>query len=55
MKFSSILAAGALFAVAAASDNKEPLTITRVSPGDGKTFPKVGDTIKVHYTGTVNI
>ena len=22
-------------------------------PGDGKTFPKKGDTMKMHYTGTL--
>lgn len=31
------------------------VTLTRNAdaPGDGKTFPKAGDTVKVHYTGTL--
>ncbi|XP_060568757.1 uncharacterized protein LOC132727328 isoform X2 [Ruditapes philippinarum] len=27
--------------------------VVRVSPGDGKTFPKPGDTLSMHYTGTL--
>lgn len=27
--------------------------IEKLSPGDGKTFPKVGDTVTMHYTGTL--
>ena len=27
--------------------------IEKISPGDGKTFPKVGDTVTMHYTGTL--
>ncbi|KAL4063299.1 hypothetical protein V8B97DRAFT_1876954 [Scleroderma yunnanense] len=26
--------------------------IERISPGDGKTFPKPGDTVTIHYVGT---
>ena len=29
------------------------LKIEVVSPGDGKTFPKAGDLLTVHYTGTL--
>eukprot|EP00462_Mataza_sp_D1_P003180 CAMPEP_0175103468 /NCGR_PEP_ID=MMETSP0086_2-20121207/9105_1 /TAXON_ID=136419 /ORGANISM="Unknown Unknown, Strain D1" /LENGTH=108 /DNA_ID=CAMNT_0016378585 /DNA_START=61 /DNA_END=387 /DNA_ORIENTATION=- len=29
------------------------MTIERISHGDGVNFPKKGDTIKVHYTGTL--
>jgi len=25
--------------------------VETVTPGDGKSFPKVGDTVTVHYTG----
>jgi len=24
-----------------------------LTPGDGKTFPKIGDMVRVHYVGTV--
>jgi FKBP-type peptidyl-prolyl cis-trans isomerase len=27
--------------------------ITDIHPGDGKTFPQVGQTVTVHYTGTL--
>ncbi|TKY89674.1 hypothetical protein EX895_001459 [Sporisorium graminicola] len=27
--------------------------IEKISPGDGKSFPKVGDTVTMHYTGTL--
>lgn len=27
--------------------------IERITPGDGKTFPKPGDTVTMHYTGTL--
>ncbi len=27
--------------------------ITEIHPGDGKTFPKAGQTVTVHYTGTL--
>ncbi|KAK9808902.1 hypothetical protein WJX72_006080 [[Myrmecia] bisecta] len=27
--------------------------VDRVSPGDGKNFPKPGNKVKVHYTGTL--
>jgi len=29
------------------------VTIEKLSPGDGKTFPKRGDTVKIHYVGTL--
>ncbi|KAL3434305.1 FK506-binding protein 1A [Aspergillus tetrazonus] len=27
--------------------------VQRISPGDGKNFPKPGDTVSIHYTGTL--
>lgn len=27
--------------------------INSISPGDGKTFPKKGDTVTIHYVGTL--
>ena len=27
------------------------VTVQQISPGDGKTFPKPGDRVKIHYTG----
>ncbi|KAK4051365.1 FK506 binding protein proline rotamase rapamycin-binding protein [Microbotryomycetes sp. JL201] len=27
--------------------------IETITPGDGKTFPKKGDTVSIHYTGTL--
>ncbi|KAG9124894.1 FK506 binding protein proline rotamase rapamycin-binding protein [Ceratobasidium sp. 392] len=27
--------------------------VERISPGDGKTFPKKGDTVQIHYVGTL--
>lgn len=29
------------------------VTIERLSPGDGKSFPQPGDTVKMHYVGTL--
>ncbi len=29
------------------------VTIERLSPGDGKNFPQAGDTVKIHYVGTL--
>ena len=29
------------------------VSIEVITPGDGVTFPKKGDTVKVHYTGTL--
>uniref|UniRef100_A0A023F9G1 peptidylprolyl isomerase n=3 Tax=Triatominae TaxID=70999 RepID=A0A023F9G1_TRIIF len=29
------------------------VTVETVSPGDGQTFPKTGQTVVVHYTGTL--
>ena len=29
------------------------LGVEQLSPGDGKTFPQKGDTLQVHYTGTL--
>ncbi|KAG2071361.1 peptidyl-prolyl cis-trans isomerase [Suillus decipiens] len=29
------------------------VTIETITPGDGKTFPKPGDTVKIHYVGTL--
>lgn len=29
------------------------LKIERLSPGDGKNFPKAGDNVTMHYTGTL--
>merc|ERR1712166_1036432 len=42
-----------LAAIFAAVVAGKGMSITRVSPGDGVSFPKKGDTIKVHYTGTL--
>lgn len=28
-------------------------SVETISPGDGKSFPKVGDTVTIHYTGTL--
>eukprot|EP00163_Fabomonas_tropica_P003254 TRINITY_DN1273_c0_g5_i1.p1 TRINITY_DN1273_c0_g5~~TRINITY_DN1273_c0_g5_i1.p1 ORF type:complete len:178 (+),score=28.21 TRINITY_DN1273_c0_g5_i1:199-732(+) len=44
------LVACALFASAHAG-----VTIDVKTPGDGKNFPKKGDSISVHYTGTVRL
>lgn len=27
--------------------------VERITPGDGKTFPKPGDTVEIHYVGTL--
>jgi FK506-binding protein 1 len=29
------------------------VTVDSVSPGDGKTYPKAGDTVTMHYHGTL--
>ncbi|OMJ14353.1 FK506-binding protein 1 [Smittium culicis] len=29
------------------------VTVDRLSPGDGSNFPKVGDKLSMHYTGTL--
>ncbi|KAF9498995.1 peptidyl-prolyl cis-trans isomerase [Pleurotus eryngii] len=29
------------------------VTVERITPGDGKTFPKTGDTVFIHYVGTL--
>ncbi|KAH8810311.1 hypothetical protein DL96DRAFT_534218 [Flagelloscypha sp. PMI_526] len=29
------------------------VTIDKISPGDGKTFPKKGDMVTIHYHGTL--
>jgi len=29
------------------------VTVERISPGDGKNFPKKGDTVSMHYVGTL--
>ncbi|ORY22763.1 hypothetical protein BCR39DRAFT_550884 [Naematelia encephala] len=29
------------------------VTVDTISPGDGKTFPQVGDTVHIHYVGTL--
>lgn len=29
------------------------VTVKSLSPGDGKTFPKQGDTVTIHYVGTL--
>ncbi|SCZ99541.1 BZ3500_MvSof-1268-A1-R1_Chr3-1g06080 [Microbotryum saponariae] len=29
------------------------VTVATLSPGDGKTFPRTGDHVKIHYTGTL--
>ena len=28
-----------------------PVTVETITPGDGVNFPKVGQTVTVHYTG----
>ncbi|KAF8965160.1 FK506 binding protein proline rotamase rapamycin-binding protein [Entomortierella lignicola] len=30
------------------------VTVERISPGDGKTFPQREDTVVIHYVGTLN-
>lgn len=30
-----------------------PTVVTTISPGDGATFPKAGDALTMHYTGTL--
>ncbi|KDQ21019.1 hypothetical protein BOTBODRAFT_124944 [Botryobasidium botryosum FD-172 SS1] len=29
------------------------VTVEKISPGDGKTFPEPGDTVHIHYVGTL--
>ncbi|KAG9227727.1 hypothetical protein CCMSSC00406_0000627 [Pleurotus cornucopiae] len=29
------------------------VTVERITPGDGQTFPKTGDTVYIHYVGTL--
>ncbi|AEH11425.1 Peptidylprolyl isomerase [Candidatus Protofrankia datiscae] len=29
------------------------VSVETLSPGDGKTFPRKGDTVKIHYVGTL--
>jgi len=29
------------------------VTVERLQPGDGKTFPKKGDRVRIHYVGTL--
>ncbi|KAG8969393.1 FK506 binding protein proline rotamase rapamycin-binding protein [Tulasnella sp. 419] len=29
------------------------VTVESLSPGDGRTFPKKGDTVQIHYVGTL--
>jgi len=29
------------------------VTVKSLSPGDGTTFPQVGDTVQIHYVGTL--
>jgi hypothetical protein len=31
------------------------ITVEQISAGDGKTFPKKGDKLKMHYTGTLKV
>merc|ERR1711904_176365 len=33
--------------------NKMGVTVETITPGDGKTFPKKGDKLSMHYTGTL--
>jgi len=58
------LPAGTLFDLSVLSLHRHPasssaavfvmgVTIEKLSPGDGKTFPKRGDTVKIHYVGTL--
>jgi len=35
------------------SKKKMGVTVETIRPGDGKTFPKAGQTVVVHYTGTL--
>merc|ERR1712226_353628 len=35
------------------SHHKMGVTKTTISPGDGQTFPKQGDSLTMHYTGTL--
>lgn len=30
------------------------VTVETLSPGDGKTFPRKGSTVKIHYVGTLS-
>lgn len=33
--------------------NMSDLKIERIAPGDGVNFPKIGDKVTIHYTGTL--
>merc|ERR1711981_1253700 len=33
--------------------NKMGVTVETITPGDGSTFPKKGDKLSMHYTGTL--
>ncbi|CAK0808719.1 unnamed protein product [Prorocentrum cordatum] len=37
----------------AAPPGADDLEVVTLSPGDGKTFPKAGDKLTMHYTGTL--
>ena len=49
-KIAILLIASAMIAFAAASGG---LVIETITEGDGVNFPKKGQTVTVHYTGTV--
>merc|ERR550537_1654096 len=48
-----VLACCLLVTAALAQDLGSGLTLKQLSPGDGKTFPKAGDELTMHYTGTL--
>merc|ERR1711934_1344295 len=35
------------------SPRRMGVTVTTITPGDGSSFPKKGDTLTMHYTGTL--